>query len=117
MSIMYSFTIIISAMSTAVLALNPPGNVAPLAQHCGPITSIVCMNKYGTVMPYHFFRQPSTNGSYEDTSASTSVPSDPSFRLVSSADFLVFDEPRGLELLGPQPSYEFMYQLNDGKVV
>jgi hypothetical protein len=104
-------------MSAAVLALNPPGNVAPLAQHCGPITSIVCMNKYGAVMPYHFFRQPSTNGSYEDTYASTSVPSDPSFSLVSSADFLVFDEQRGLELLGPQPSYEFMYQLSDGKVV
>ena len=117
MSIMYWFIILVSAMSAGVLALNPPGNVAPLAQHCSPIKSIVCMNKYGTVMPYHFFRQPSTNGSCEDTYASTSVPSDPSFSLVSSADFLVFDEQRGLELLGPQPSYEFMYQLNDGKAV
>lgn len=73
------------------------------------------MNKYAAVMPYHFFRQPSTNGSYEDTYASTSVPSDPSFSLVSKADFLVFDEQRGLDLLGPNPSYEFMYKLNDGK--
>lgn len=98
-----------------VFALLPPGSLSPLAQTCGPTGSIVCMKKYAAVMPYHFFRQPSTNGSYEDTYASTSVPSDPSFSLMSSADFLVFDQDRGLNLLGPNPSYEFMYKLNDGE--
>ena len=38
-----------------------------------------------------------------------------SFELVSTADFLVFDQERGLNLLRPNPSYEFMHKLNDGE--
>jgi hypothetical protein len=93
---------------------QPPGTISPLAEYCGPSTSIVCINKYASVMPYHFFREPSSNGSYEDTYASTAVPSDLSWTLVEKADFLVFDQKLGLDLLGPSPSYEFMFAVNDG---
>jgi hypothetical protein len=93
--------------------LKPPGTVTPLAQVCGPCSGIICINNYSAVMPYHFFRLPS-NGSYEDTYASTAVPSDPSFNLVSSANFLVFDEKRGFEILGKKPNYEFVFAVNDG---
>lgn len=65
-------------------------------------------------MPYHFFRMPSSNGSFEDTYASTKVPNDTTFGLVAQAKFLVFDEKRGLELLGPNPSNDFMFLVNDG---
>ena len=30
--------------------------------------------------------------------------------------FLVFDKDRGLELLGGGPSYEYMFEVNDGKL-
>jgi hypothetical protein len=96
---------------------QPPGTISPLAQTCGPTSSVVCINKYASVMPYHFFREPSYNGSYEDTYLSTWIPNDTSWGLVETADFLVFDEGRGLDLLGPSPSYEYMFAVNDGKVI
>lgn len=67
-------------------------------------------------MPYHFFRMPSSNGTFEDTYASTQVPDDTSFKLVGQADFLVFDKKRGLDLLGPNPSNDFMFLVNDGMI-
>lgn len=109
------FAVLVSCgLWTAVIA-HPPGTISPLAETCGPVQSIVCINKYAAVMPYHFFREPSYDGSYEDTYSSTSVQSDSSWDLVGEADFLVFDENRGLELLGPSPSYKFMFELSDGK--
>jgi hypothetical protein len=95
-------------------AAQPPGAVSPLAQTCGPTTSnIICVNKYASVIPYHFYRQADINGSYEDTYGSTSVPNDTSFGLVSGADFLVFDQERGFKLLGDSPSYDFMFLVGD----
>ena len=109
----------LTSLSLLPLALpgaltQPPGTITPLAQTCGPASSnTVCINKYGAVMPYHFYRQASSNGSYEDTYASTNVPNDTSFGLVGGADFLVFDQERGMSLLGEAPSYEFMFLVND----
>ena len=94
---------------------QPPGTISPLAQTCGPSSDIVCMNKYASVMPYHFYRQASINGSYEDTYPSTIVGNDSSWGLVGKADFLVFDQERGLPLLGQTPSYEYMFYVDDGK--
>ncbi|MCJ1466325.1 hypothetical protein MMC07_004944 [Pseudocyphellaria aurata] len=59
-------------------------------------------------MPYHFFREVS-NATYTSVFGSTSVPNDTTFGLVKEADFLVFDQQRGLDLLGPHPSYEFVF--------
>lgn len=101
---------------TSEAQLSPPGVVSPLAQTCGPSTAqVVCINKYAAVIPYPFYRQADTNGSYEDTIQSTQVPSDPSWNLVGEADFLVFDETRGFEVLGSSPTYEYMFAVNDGK--
>ncbi|MCJ1369488.1 hypothetical protein MMC20_000699 [Loxospora ochrophaea] len=62
-------------------------------------------------MPYHFFRDV-TNDTFESTFGSTSVPNDTSFAQVNNADFLVFDRQRGLALLGPSPSYEFVFDVS-----
>lgn len=62
-------------------------------------------------MPYHFFR-PVFNSTSEPTYGMTSVPNDTSFAQVANADFLVFDRQRGLELLGPNPSYEYVFQVS-----
>jgi hypothetical protein len=67
-------------------------------------------------MPYHFYRQASDNPRNEDVYSSTVVGNDSSWALLPSADFLVFDQKRGLELLGEAPSYEYMFAVNDGMI-
>ncbi|KAI4143759.1 MAG: hypothetical protein LQ340_006880, partial [Diploschistes diacapsis] len=89
------------------------GTISPLAQPCNASSSrVVCINRYASVMPYHFFRQ--TDGPNENTRpfGTTSVPNDTSFTQVGTADFLVFDQQRGLELLGPNPSYEYVFAVS-----
>jgi len=97
------------------LAIAQTGVVKPLAESCNAsLPKVVCINQYASVMPYHFFRAVS-NGTSQPTFGSTSVPNDTSFGQVSSADFLVFDRKRGLELLGTNPSYEYVFHV-DGAV-
>ena len=92
-------------------ASGQTGVVNPLAELCNAsLPSVLCINKYASVMPYHFFR-PSSFALTEYTFGSTSVPNDASFGLVNQSDFLVFDRTRGLELLGPEPSYELVFSL------
>ncbi|KAL8691180.1 MAG: hypothetical protein Q9218_003530 [Villophora microphyllina] len=62
-------------------------------------------------MPYHFFRNIS-NGTSEPTFGSTSVPNDTSFGLVDKAEFLVFDQKRGLKILGSEPSYDYIFNVS-----
>lgn len=70
------------------------------------------MDRYASVMPYHFFRKPEST-SYEGGFGLTSVPNDTSFHLVSGADFLVFDHKRGLEILGSCPSYDKVFNISN----
>lgn len=58
---------------------------------------------------YHYFRSWNSSGVTPFGFSSN----DSSFEIVKSADFLVFDENRGLELLGPNASYEFMFNVPD----
>ena len=46
------------------------------------------------------------------TFGSTDVPKDASFALINDTDFLVFDRKRGLDVLGPNPSYEFVFEVS-----
>lgn len=72
--------LILSLLQVHMTDAQPPGTISPIAQVCGPnsTSTIVCIQKYGAVMPYHFVRTPS-NGTFEDTYASTLVPNDTSF--------------------------------------
>ncbi|KAK3673792.1 hypothetical protein LTR78_006346 [Recurvomyces mirabilis] len=91
---------------------QPPGVTAPLARICGPNTAkVVCIDRYASVMPYHFFRTPS-EGSTDISFAQTSVPNDTSFGLVSTADFLVFDQ-RAYDVLGANPTYDLVFNVSD----
>ncbi|KAL8930227.1 MAG: hypothetical protein Q9208_000844 [Pyrenodesmia sp. 3 TL-2023] len=63
-------------------------------------------------MPYHFFRNIS-NGTFQPTFGSTSVPNDTSFALVDQANFLVFDQERGREILGSNPTYDFVFKVSE----
>lgn len=109
---MSDYLTVLLALTAAVSAQSePPGVSSPVAQKCGPSSAnIVCLEKYASVLPYHFFR----NRTVEEplTFGSTSVPNDTSFGLVQDADFLVFDHERAFELLGDSPAYDFVFEVS-----
>ena len=78
---------------------------------CGPWQSpkVLCINRYASVLPGHFFRQVVEVPGHEDTFPSTSVPADPNFQDVAEADFLVFDKARAKDILGDNPTLEVMF--------
>lgn len=101
---------------------SPPGGhtqdplggdgISPLTSRCHPSKEVLCINRYAAVMPYHFHRDAhsSPSAAYEDTQ----ISADPSFGAsVGAASFLVFDERRGREILGPNPTYEFMFEVTE----
>jgi hypothetical protein len=92
------------------------GAVHPVIQPCGPSSSstskTVCVNRYAAVLPYHFFRPDSYNGTTVPFS-STSVPADPSFATLANATFVLYNRTAGLQILGPNPSYEKMFNVSD----
>ena len=115
-----AFTVVVLAVALlacfavaqdADTALQPPGVSGPLVTTCGPSSAkIVCVNRYSAVMPYHFFREGSNSKAevgplYRDTM----VANDTSFDLVADAQFVVFDESRAWEILGDQPTYDFIF--------
>lgn len=89
---------------------------AQLASKCASIlpssTAVACVNKYAAVMPEPFSRfiADSLDNAANDSFRLTSVPSDQSFGLVRDASFIVFDENRGLDILGPNPTYELILE-------
>ncbi|BCR86996.1 SMP-30/gluconolactonase/LRE family protein [Aspergillus chevalieri] len=84
------------------------GLTNPISEDCGP--SVVCINKYANVLPYHFFRKLST-ADVPSTFGDITYGNGTRLNDVKSADFLVFDKERGLEVLGSKPSYEFMFKV------
>ena len=105
-------TYLLSAPCFGATALAQTGVISPLAQGCNAsLPKVLCIEKYAAVMPYHFFT-PTANGTSTPTFRSTSVPNDTSFGLVNQSDFLVFDRERGLDLLGPSPGYEFVFDVS-----
>ena len=70
---------------------------------------VICINRYGSVIKGDFERRV-LDGS-ADSYASTSTPGDSSFGFASQATFLVFDPARGRQILGPSPTFDFMFSL------
>ena len=102
------------ALSSGAIVSAQVGTVSPLAQPCNAsMPKVLCINKYAAVMPYQFSRQPDGPNTNTRPFGSASVANDSSFSQVSSADFLVFDQKRGLEILGANPSYEYIFPVSD----
>ncbi|KAL4896371.1 lactonohydrolase [Aspergillus ambiguus] len=90
------------------VARTQSGVTTPISEACGP--SVVCVNHYANVLPYHFHRNISTGyvaSTFGDTVANGTALND-----IKSADFVVYDRERGLEILGPNPTYEYMFQVS-----
>ena len=88
----------------------------PLAEKCGPDSvEVVCINHYTSVLPADFFRAPINHSylptdqpSYDQTRGINET--DPSFDLISSASFILWDHERALSLLDSHPTNKFMFQ-------
>ncbi|KAH9817387.1 SMP-30/Gluconolaconase/LRE-like region [Teratosphaeria destructans] len=104
----------VSLLTTPIFSqLQPPGVNTPVVTQYTNITSanVVVIDRYAAVLPYHYYRAPSAPGA-DIGFGETSVGNDSSFDLVATADFLVFDASRGLEALGPNPTYEVIFNVS-----
>jgi len=86
----------------------------PVVQRCPGLendTNVACVIRYAAVLPYPFTRTSASNGvePANDTFVDTSVPSDPSFSLLQNEPFVVFDQSRGLNILGSAPKLEKIF--------
>jgi hypothetical protein len=102
---------LLTTLSLAALVASQTDLTTPVVQQCGP-SNVVCVNNYAAVLPYHFFRP----DSYNSTSipfSSTSVPNDPSFALLNSSNFVVYDKAQGLAILGDNPTYEKVFNVSE----
>ncbi|KAF2107792.1 putative gluconolactonase precursor [Lophiotrema nucula] len=99
--------------------LSPPHKLQqsnPLVQSCSQdlsvhFPSIVCIKNRGAVIQGDFKRPVRNVLGDADKFRDTSAPSEPSFHHVAQADFVVWDQERAPELLGSNPSVEFMFKL------
>jgi sugar lactone lactonase YvrE len=88
----------------------------PLGSRClqaPTLQNVACVNKYAAVMPLPFSRSTSLQGTYNplDRFSNTSVP-DSSFSLIRSSSFIVFDEARGISILGSSPTLENIFDID-----
>lgn len=110
----FQISVLATVLIIAVVAAQR-GALSPLAGPCqANLSNVVCINKYAAVMPYPFERVVSRDGPLDpaDNFEGTVVPNDSSFNLTKSANFILFDKEIGLKILGPRPSYEFVFALN-----
>ena len=79
-----------------------------------PQENVACIHNYASVLLLPFDRPKSLGEIFNplDRFSNTSVP-DPSFSLIRNASFLVFDQPRGLDILGPCPTLETIFTVED----
>ena len=84
-----------------------------LAQPCQGygFPQVICLPRYGAVMPGNFSRQVVPKVANSDTYPSTYVPEDDRFSSVANASFLIFNQQRAEQLLGESPSVDFMFEL------
>lgn len=106
---------LVEALAVCTTAFAQRGVTSPLASLCHTnLSTVVCINKYAAVLPYPFDRTVSRNDTQllQDSFQGTFVPKDPSFNLTKHASFLVFDQDRAIAILGPTPSYHYMFDVS-----
>lgn len=81
-------------------------------------SNLACVNRYAAVLPLPFERAFIANGQVpaNDTFVKTKVPSDTSFGLVANSSFVLFDQTRGLEILGPEPKVERIFDTRNDSI-
>ena len=108
--------LLIAATAQARSGFTPP--VIERCPNLGDDSSVACVNNYASVLPYPFARATASNGSdpENDTFVDTSVGSDDSFAQLADATFVVFDRERGLDILGPAPQLEHVFDTRNDSI-
>ncbi|GMG14723.1 unnamed protein product [Aspergillus oryzae] len=95
-------------------SLTTPSAVAvlndPIARPC-MAPGVVCLKKHAANLPYPFHRA-APDGRNIPTYGDTEVPADASWKHISTADFIVFDESRATDVLGDSPSVDFVLSVD-----
>ena len=77
-------------------------------------SQFVCIHRYASlIVPPVFERVVVDDIARADTFPSIKIPNDPAFAKVANATFLIWDEQRAAEVLGPNPTFEIMFQISD----
>jgi gluconolactonase len=94
------------------------GPVVSQCPHLTNDTAIACVHNYSAVLPYPFERATASNGidPDNDTFVETSVPSDSSFIRLQHSTFVVFDQERGFDILGPSPKLERVFETRNDSI-
>jgi gluconolactonase len=98
------------------------GFTPPVVEQCSDLatnnSAVACVNKYGAVLPYPFERATAIDGvdPENDTFVDTLVPSDSSFARLSESTFVVFDQERGLDILGSSPKLERIFDTRNDSI-
>ncbi|KEF56107.1 gluconolactonase [Exophiala aquamarina CBS 119918] len=87
-----------------------PGTDGPIVEDCGFNGLVACVNRYAAVLPYQFNRSITSLAADYDF-RDTNVSSDASFGRLKEARFAVFEKERGLDYLGSNPTWEFMFKV------
>ncbi|KAK3671024.1 hypothetical protein LTR78_009142 [Recurvomyces mirabilis] len=101
-------------LGSAAIAVAQRGYSPPTVEKCPGYenaSKIACVQNYAAVLPYPFERAKTVNGipPDNDTFVDTAVPSDPSFSQLQNASFVVFNQARGLDILGINPKVEKVF--------
>ena len=93
----------------------------PIVERCPGLedaSNIACVNHYAAVLPYPFTRASAANGidPANDTFVDTSVPSDPSYSLLADTPFVIFDQARGLEIVGSEAKLEKVFDTRNDSI-
>lgn len=78
--------------------------------------NVACVKHHAAVLPLPFERASITTSLLNDTFIKTKVPSDPSFQLLANASFVVFDQARGLDILGSSPKVERIFDTRNDSI-
>lgn len=109
------------ALASLPLAAAQAGFSPPTVERCPGLknaSNVACVNHYAAVLPYPFDRASASHGAdpANDTFVATSVPSDPSFALLENATFVVFDQSKGLSILGSDPKLEKVFETRNDSI-
>lgn len=79
-------------------------------------SNVACVQQYAAVLPLPFDRASISTSLLNDTFTKTKVPSDPSFQLLANTSFVVFDQDRGLDILGSSPKVERIFATRNDSI-
>lgn len=91
-----------------IVLLARASTAEQLFSRCHPWTRVACVKNYAAAIPDPFFRPPSTDIEHTYDFSDIVIAGDESTQILNDSDFLVFDQERGMEILG-SPSYETLW--------